>query len=246
MKKLGFSGGGNIMGKIQNTKKTIFFIVEGATDKTALEKIFKRIYRNKDIRFKFTNGDITSDDDITEDNVCDIIYSKVKKYIDDNKLKKTDIWQIVQIFDMDGTYIPETAITTGMTKEFVYSTADISCKYPENVKARNKKKSGMMEYLLSIKEIKNIPYIGYYMSSNLDHALYDKQNLTDEEKREYADEFYEWFEGEETLFIEFLKKYVVNGVPDSLPESWKYIKEDLRSLERHINLHIFFLQNPYL
>lgn len=43
-------------------KKTIIFIVEGSSDKAALENIFKKIYRrNKEIDFGFTNGDITSD-----------------------------------------------------------------------------------------------------------------------------------------------------------------------------------------
>ena len=36
-------------------KKTIIFIVEGPSDKNALESIFKRIYkRNKEIDFGFT------------------------------------------------------------------------------------------------------------------------------------------------------------------------------------------------
>lgn len=73
---------------VKPTKKILFFIVEGSTDKTALEKIFKKIYRKKHVRFVFTNGDITSDDEITKDNVCDILYAKVKKYLDENKLKK--------------------------------------------------------------------------------------------------------------------------------------------------------------
>ena len=43
-------------------KKTIIFIVEGSSDKAALENIFKKIYRrNKEIDFGFTNGYITSD-----------------------------------------------------------------------------------------------------------------------------------------------------------------------------------------
>ena len=40
----------------ETTRKSVFFIVEGNTDKTALEKIFKTIYKYKDIRFEFTNG----------------------------------------------------------------------------------------------------------------------------------------------------------------------------------------------
>lgn len=85
----------------------------------------------------------------------------------------------------------------------------------------------------------------YFMSSNLDHALYNQQNLSDEDKKKYADAFYEKFLGVEKYFIDFLKFDAVNGVPDNFPASWRYIKEDLRSLERHTNLHIYFLENPY-
>ena len=41
-------------------RKTVLFIVEGPSDKSALEKIFKKIYkRNRNIDFKFTDGDIS-------------------------------------------------------------------------------------------------------------------------------------------------------------------------------------------
>ena len=102
-----------------------------------------------------------------------------------------------------------------------------------------------MNFLLEQKDIKGIPYIGYFMSSNLDHALYDEQNLADDLKGDYADAFYTEFVGREELFVDFLKDEVVNGVPDGFPASWHYIKEGLHSLERHTNLHIYFEQNPY-
>lgn len=229
----------------EKIRKTVFFIVEGNTDKTALEKIFKAIYKHRDIRFEFTNGDVTSDDLIDKTNVCEILYKKVKRYMDDNKLKKTDIWKIVQIFDMDGAYIPETAVVKGESSKFVYSTTSIACKDQEKVKSRNSKKREMMDYLLSLADINGISYHCYFMSSNLDHALYNQQNLSDEDKKKYADAFYEKFLGVEKYFIDFLKFDAVNGVPDSFPASWRYIKEDLRSLERHTNLHIYFLENPY-
>lgn len=234
-----------ILARRTTQRKTVFFIVEGRTDKTALEKIFQRIYRHKNVNFQFTNGDITSDSDI---EICDLekaIYSYVQKYISDNKLKKTDIWQIVQIFDTDGTYIPETSIVKGTTKDFVYSETTISCKDIDKVKERNKKKSEKMEYLLKQQEIKNIPYKGYYMSSNLDHALYDEPGLTEDEKKEYAAAFYEKFSGNEKVFIEFLKADVANGVPDNFLQSWTYIKQDSHSLERHTNLHLYFKDHPY-
>ncbi len=229
----------------EKIRKTVFFIVEGNTDKTALEKIFKAIYKHRDIRFEFTNGDVTSDNLIDKTNVCEILYKKVKKYIDENKLKKTDLWKIVQIFDTDGAYIPEKAAVKGETSKFVYSTTSIACKDVEKVKCRNVNKREMMEYLLTLADINSIPYQCYFMSSNLDHVLYNKQNLSDEDKKKYADAFYEKFLGVEKYFIDFLKLDAVNGVPDSFPASWRYIKEDLRSLERHTNLHIYFLENPY-
>lgn len=127
----------------------------------------------------------------------------------------------------------------------MYSTTSIACKDVNKVKNRNSKKSVMMDHLLSLADINGIPYQCYFMSSNLDHALYNQQNLSDEDKRNYADAFYEKFLGVEKHFIDFLKYDVVNGVPDSFPASWKYIKKDLHSLERHTNLHIYFLENPY-
>lgn len=227
------------------TRKTVIFIVEGNSDKKALEKIFQKIYKRKNIVFKFMGGDITSDEELNKLNVCDAIYQKVDQHMKDKKLKKNDIWQIVHIFDTDGAYIPEDAIEKGESTEFVYSTSKIFCKNIDKVLYRNKRKSEMMNYLLSLDKINGIPYVGYFMSSNLDHALYDEQNLDDELKGEYADEFYTEFQGKELLFIDFLKDEVANGVPSSFSASWKYIKENVHSLERHTNLHIYFETNPY-
>ena len=229
----------------QRIKKTVFFIVEGNTDKTALEGIFKGIYRHKDIRFAFTNGDVTSDEKIDQSNIQNILYNMVKKYIDMNKLKKTDIWQIVQIFDTDGAYIPDDAVVVGESKSFFYSTMNIACKDRQKVLERNLKKRAMIDFLLPLDNIRGIPYRCYYMSSNLDHALYNKQNLEKQDKTKYADKFYAVFLGQEKLFIKFLELEAVNDVPESFPESWKYIKEGVHSLERHTNIHIYFKENPY-
>lgn len=90
--------------------------------------------------------------------------------MDDKKLRKSDIWQIVQVFDTDGTYVPETAIVQGDTKEFYYTESTISCKNRQKIIDRNEMKSRRMEYLLQLDCIKDIPYKCYFMSSNLDHA----------------------------------------------------------------------------
>ena len=227
-------------------KKVVIFIVEGQTDKRTLEKIFKKIYRNKNIHYEVTDGDITTNDKININNVDDEIFNLINAYLKDQKLKVSDVWQIVHIFDMDGAYIPDDNIIEGSSSKFVYSTTNISCNNIEKVKERNSKKRTIMDYLLKVSTIRNIPYKCYYLSSNLEHALYDKLNLSEEEKRDYADDFYDMFLDKEILFVEFLNKVVVNGVPDSFPSSWRYIKEELHSLERHTNLNLYFKENPIL
>lgn len=228
-------------------RKTVLFIVEGNSDKTALEKILKVIYKkNKNIDFRVTDGDITSDETVNKRNVCDRIYKIVDQFLKDRKLKKSDIWQIVQIFDTDGTYIPESAIITGNTSKFVYSLTNIACKDRDKVIERNQRKSEIMDFLYMQHDIKSIPYEMYFMSCNLDHAFYNEQNLEQDLKQDYADAFYEKFIDKEIKFLDFLQCDVVNGTPDSYPESWRYIKDGLHSLERHTNLHVYFTRNPVL
>lgn len=126
---------------MRETRKTVLFIVEGASDKSALEKIFKRIYRkDRTIEFRFTDGDISSNPDITVKNVEDRIHQTIKEFLVDRKLKKSDIYLVVQLFDMDGAYIPDSAITPGDTYKFVYSTSGISCNDPHRAIERNKRK----------------------------------------------------------------------------------------------------------
>ncbi|SCW84588.1 hypothetical protein SAMN02910400_02725 [Lachnospiraceae bacterium C10] len=230
---------------MRETRKTVLFIVEGASDKSALEKIFKRIYRkDRTIEFRFTDGDISSNPDITVKNVEDRIHQTIKEFLVDRKLKKSDIYLVVQLFDMDGAYIPDSAITLGDTYKFVYSTSGISCNDPHRAIERNKRKRDVMDHLLNCHNIKDYPYEMYFMSCNLDHALYDQINLDKDDKQDYADAFYEKFIDRENMFIHFLETDVVHGVPDSLPASWQYIKKDLHSVERHTNLHIYFKIHP--
>jgi len=227
-------------------EKAVVFIVEGATDKKALENIFKKIYRHKKIHFEFTHGDVTSDETIDKNHVEAEIYKYVDEYRKDKKLMLSDIWQIVQIFDMDGAYIEDSHIQQGTSNELIYSTENITCKNVQKVINRNKHKRELMDYLLALDKIRSIPYRCYYMSGNLDHALYNRLNLDKELKKAYANVFYERFMGKEQFFIDFLDMEVVNGVPESYQESWRYIKKDLHSLQRHTNLNIYFKENPVL
>lgn len=228
-------------------KKSVIFIVEGSTDKDALENILKKIYKgNKEIVFIITSGDITTNSCTTLDNICEKIYEFVLNKMKEYKLKKPNIWQIVHIFDMDGAYVDDSLIKLSSESKFVYTETDIFCSDVNRVVSRNNQKRTIMDKLLIQKDIKGISYKCYYFSCNLDHALYNKLNLTKDEKSDYAHEFTNFFSGRENLFINFLESDVVNGVPDSYIKSWEYIKNSPHSLERHTNLHLFFKDNPIL
>lgn len=228
------------------TKKVMVFIVEGYSDKVTLEQIFKRIYKNHGIYFTFTRGDITSNNLNLKKDISEMIYQLIKDTIDDQRIKIGDVIQIVHIFDTDGVFIPNSAIIKGETHEFKYTTTNISCDQPQKIIDRNALKRKLLNTLLQFNEdhIHNIPYTCYFVSSNLEHALYNiQEHLDDETKQELSDAFYERFKGHEVDFIKFLDDEVVNGTPQTMLTSWKFIKQDFHSLERHTNLNIFFKNN---
>lgn len=225
-------------------KKVVFFIVEGATDKNALGRVFTKLYKNKQVKFHFTSGDITSDLNNTSKDAELLIENAVRAYIADKKLKKNDIWEIVQIFDMDGAYIAEDDILEQGDKKFKYTDEGIMTNDKPMVIQRNIHKVELMDFLVSKGEIYGIPYTGYYFSSHLDHALYGVRDLTSDQKVEFSHAFAEEFNGKERSFIDFLSTVVSNGCPDEYKASWDFIKVGLNSLDRHTNLHVYFLKNP--
>ena len=101
--------------------------------------------------------------------------------------------------------------------------------------------SGNLNRLITTKKIWKIPYSVYYMSCNLDHALYGKLNTSDEDKEKDAHAFAKQYKDDVPGFLKYISESDFS-VMDGYKESWKYIKQDLHSLERHTNLGICFIQ----
>lgn len=82
------------------------------------------------------------------------------------------------------------------------------------------------------KNVWGIPYNVYYMSCNLDHVLHDKLNSTDAEKEQDAYDFAKHYEDDLPGFLDFISNsdFSVQGY---YVDTWKYIKVNLHSLERH-------------
>ena len=155
-----------------------------------------------------------------------------------------DIWQIIQIFDMDGAYIDDSCIFSDKErKEFYYTDKGIYYKNTDAVKNRNRSKRELMDYLIDeVSEIHDIPYFKFFMSTDLEHALHGKRNLSDTEKQQLADLFYEKYRDKTNDFINFLKSEV--NCP-AKKHTWSYIRErGAHSLSRCTNLGIYFEKNP--
>lgn len=221
-------------------RKIILFLVEGASDCTSLEFI-ENINEDETIKFQITSGDITSKLNITPQNCIIELNSHLNNFIKKNKLKKTDIVKIIHILDTDGAYIPDDKIVEKTDiKNFLYSTEGIIANSKRNVEIRNKNKREILEKLLKTSMINSISYKIYYMSCNLEHVLHNKlENLTDDEKKELANQFADKFYEKEYEFVKFINNsdFKVLG---NYEDTWDFIKKDLNSVNRYSNFWLFF------
>ena len=88
-------------------RKVMLFLVEGKSEREALEILISNIIKNELVVFQVMEGDITSDKNSTPQNIKKIINEKVKFYITESKVKKSDILSIIHLMDIDGAYIKD-------------------------------------------------------------------------------------------------------------------------------------------
>ena len=96
-----------------------------------------------------------------------------------------------------------------------------------------------MNLLSTTNQISTINYRAYYFCCNLDHVLYDEANLESILKVDYAYDFQDKYLDNEIGFINFMLKsdFAVNG---EYKDTWNFLKEELNSLGRYSNFHLFF------
>ena len=141
----------------------------------------------------------------------------------------------------DGAYVPDTTIILDdQAEKPFYSTAHIKTSNPEGIIQRNQTKKANLTKLRKARFIWNdIPYSVFYMSCNLDHALYNKLNLSDDEKERYALQFAKRYRKDLPSFVEYVQDSDFSVV-DGYVTSWEYIEQELHSLERHTNIGLCF------
>ena len=155
------------MGK-RPKKKIFLFLVEGVSDRNALEVPFGQLLEDidPDIVLEFAmlmqddgsfGGDITSKNGIHPDNIERFIDEiMVSPLLKRTGLYPKDIVEIIHFVDMDGAYIDDNLVVTdgGNEDKPVYYPDIIVTANPDLVKERNLCKSANLDVLTSLSSIK--------------------------------------------------------------------------------------------
>lgn len=220
-------------------KKIVFVIVEGLSDEDALGVLLNRIYDSNAVYVHVMHCDITTENGVTPSNIVSKIGDIVKCYAN-RRFKSSDFSRIIHITDTDGAFIPNDAVIedNNATKP-IYSEIEIRTQRKTGIENRNRHKRENLNKLSSISTIWNIPYQIYYMSCNLDHALYGKLNTTDDEKERDSFAFAKRYKEDIPGFMSYISGSEFSVVED-YAQSWQFIREGLHSLERHTNFGLCF------
>lgn len=217
----------------------MFVIVEGPSDEEALGVILNRIFERNSVYVHIMHCDITTELNVNPGNIVSKVGNQVREYAR-KVFRQSDFKQIIHITDMDGAFIPDSSIIEDPAKKKpFYCVTEIRACNKAGIEDRNRRKRENLNRLIATSKIWNIPYQIYYMSCNLDHALYGKLNSSDEEKETDSYCFAERYKEDIPGFWQFIAKSDFSVMGDYI-QSWQYIRKDLHSLERHTNLGLCF------
>lgn len=225
---------------LAKSKKVVLFLVEGITDEISLALVLSKIIeKDKLVRFKVINGDITSEYGTNSINILNKITKVIKEFIDKDIYRKKDIQKVIHIIDTDGAYIDNQSIIQKDIDFIEYDMQNIFTKNIESIIKRNEQKRQVINKLIGACYVyRDLPYEIYFFSSNLEHVLHNDQNVIKDKKDAYAYEFADKFKEEPSKFIEFInnKEFAVAGDYD---DTWNFIKKDSNSLKRYTNFHLY-------
>ena len=223
-------------------KKIVYVIVEGPSDDEALGVILSRLYDKNIVQVEITHGDITSNPKINSSQILSKVGDIVRYYGMNNGFKQKNFQEVIHIMDTDGTYIDDDRIVKNdeAINKPIYSLTEIKTANPEGLRERNKNKKENMDKLCGSQHVwVSIPYRAFYMSSNLDHVLYNKLNSSDSDKEKDALSIAKKYKDDLDGFLTFISDSSFS-VMGGYKESWDFIRQDLHSLERYTNLGICF------
>lgn len=247
------------MGK-RPKRKIVLFLVEGKSDREALRlavsELYDHIDENIEVFFPIIRedeeekgGDITSRIGVHPRNIEDNIYkSFLRDFFDEKKILPKDIYEIIQVVDTDGAYVPDDCVfegdnPDGLNKPY-YNNNKIICQNVDYIRRRNEHKRENLDYLSSLTKLKvkqkSPKYSIYFFSCNLDHFIHHSANLDHQQKYYMARDYALQFLGDPYAFTNAIANDPDSSKGMNYAESWNYIKEGLHSLQRKTNIDILF------
>lgn len=235
-------------------KKVVLFIVEGPSDMAALERPILTLLQDNEqgiqATFLIAECDVTSDYRNTPSN----IEQKINRFYFEPFFSANDfcypkdVLEVVHIVDLDGTFIPEEYCRNFdedhyTSDGFIYDPPCVYGKTAEAVIARNQQKAANIKHLLTLDSIKvgskTCPYSVFFFSSNIDHYLHDKLNLSGREKIAKAETFADRCDEDPQWFIRRICEHSQALKNMTHAESWSYIMEGTNSVKRHTNFNLY-------
>lgn len=230
-------------------RKVILFLVEGSSELTALVQPFARYYEEKArVEGEALRCDVTTISLFRSAplKVCKDVKETVRSFvldvIDTKRLYRwEDLDRVIQIVDLDGAFVPDEAVVENSALSGVwYGAQEIECPDASLMRKRNAVKSAALRKLVASRTLtyrgRSVPYAAYFMSRNLEHALFGvKAELDDAMKRRLAEAFARDCEADPAKLPQTLRDEGVL-VPGDYRQTWKYVQQETRSLERGSNL----------
>lgn len=230
-------------------KKIVYIIVEGPSDELVLGSLFEELYDNQNVFVEVMHCDILTDylnnnrvmHSQRNANIKNELTNVIKVYAEKNHFKKEHFLKVIHICDTDGCFAPDDCIVEEDTlSEVNYSTNEIRCSNKNSLLKYRDLKRKNINILVNTNQIwSSIPYQLCFMSSSIDHVLYDKLNSSDEEKNDNARRFIKHYQNNWNECKEYLTKSSF-VVPGDYFSTWEYIKKDNNSLKRNTNINHSF------
>lgn len=233
-------------------KKVCLFIVEGASDETALGALIEKLVQNEAVVFDVFRTDIFSatqqragvDPIMHIEKMHDRIRAVTLKHLERADYSWKDLDRIVPLADTDGCFIPDDAVVEREGIDSIcYLNDHIETASAGGTRFRNKEKSSRLWGVIKGRRyVTNrnvrIPVSVYFMSRNLEHALSNEAGyVSDRRKAWLAREFSSRYKDDIDSFVGFMCNEI--AVPGDYVGSWTYIAEGTNSLSRGSNLHLF-------
>ncbi len=238
-------------------KKVILLLVEGPSDEDALLGPTRLLVDRAFVSARSFHTDVTTAS-LFQHSAAFKAYGDVVKtvrefivsYLDNNQgYGWADLAAIVHVVDLDGALVRSDAVVQDATaRKVAYGEDEIRTCSRDSILERNRVKRAAIKRLCQTtflsKGGKQVPYRVFFMSRNLEHALYGiGGNLSGRDKERLASAFAEECYKNPGFFLERLRSEQV-AVPGDYDETWNHCFKGTNSLHRGSNYHLLFDMAP--